>query len=369
MATVNVRSFNGDDVIRVAPPAYFGGAYTWAFVGQRASGSNFHSVFSLGAPASPALVFSFSGDGRFQINSGGGFSSQDSYAWETTDLLLVVITRSGSGAVEDYHVFEDGVWSHLGEASTSTADPVDWTGEADDEIRFGNWNASFNWYEGTMVVQALWTGTDLSEGGTNNAAVEALAGGDRNDWIAAGADHLWEFTQADAATDVTDLVGDLDEIGIAGTAVTTLDLPATVYVIAAGGSPPVNTAAPTLFGTPAVGQNIICTGGTWDNDPTSFTRQWYVADAADAHLDYPAGEGTAYDEIAGETSATLTLAAGQADKYVFCAVTATNAAGSASEPSADIGPVVTPSGDFFERVAGEWAASVTKKARVGGAWV
>lgn len=234
MPTVNVRNFDGtDDVIRVTAPAYFSGAYTWAAVLKRDSGTAFHSPITIGGAGTgaPYFVVTFSNDNAsMNIRHGGGAATWDDYAADNTDLHLIVITRSGSGATPRLHVFEDGAWTHSDPNSNSTADPADWTAESDEEMRFGNWNSSFNWFDGVMVVQALNPGTGLSDG-----QVEALAGGDRDDYATAGFDHLWEFNQASTGTAVTDYIGDLDQIGITGTSVTTLDVPSTVYSFDAGG--------------------------------------------------------------------------------------------------------------------------------------
>jgi hypothetical protein len=245
MTVVNVRSFDGsDDVIRVTAPPYtgMGTAYTWAAVLKRSSTGSFHSPLSIGGAgtASPNVVFTYTNGGDFEARHGGGTATQSSYDWATADLLLVVVTGDGSFDHPDFHIYEDGVgWTHLTDDGSGSGIPADWTALSDEELRFGNWNSSFNYFHGLMVVQALWRGTKL-----NQSQVEALAGGDRDDWVTAGADHLWEFQQASTATGVTDYVGSCNQIGITGTTVTTLDVPATVYQIASSGSDATVTAVP-----------------------------------------------------------------------------------------------------------------------------
>jgi hypothetical protein len=212
-------------------PAHFAGAYTWAAVLKRAATGSFHSPLTIGGAgaASPYLTVTFQDDTELEMRHGGGPAEESTYNWATTNLMLVVITRHGTGptAAPRFHVLEpavSGTWVHQAADTNSTDDPGDWTAETDDELRFGNWNSSFNFWNGLMVVQALLPGTGLSDG-----AVEALAGGDRDDWQTAGFTHLWEFNQASTATPVTDYVGSLDQVGIVGTSVTTFDVPDTVY--------------------------------------------------------------------------------------------------------------------------------------------
>ena len=238
MPVVNVRNFDGsDDVIRVSSPPHFT-VYTWAVVLQRATAGSgeFPSPISIGGAgtATPDVVVTFTETGELQMRHGGDYAEEASRDWNSTNLMLVVITRSAASAPR-FHVLEpavSGTMVHLAATSDNTANPADWTALSDDEMRFGNWNSSFNFFEGTMVVQALWYGTDLSTNGSTDAAVAALAGGDRDDWVTAGADGLWEFDQASTATAVTDYVGSCDQTGIVGTSVTTLDVPTTVYQFA-----------------------------------------------------------------------------------------------------------------------------------------
>ena len=123
--------------------------------------------------------------------------------------------------------------------------------------------------EGTMAMQALLVGTALNE-----SQREALAGLDRDGYVSAGFDHLHEFNQASTSDPVNDYIGDLDQIGVTGTTVTTLDLPTSVYQFAGAVDPPVNTAAPVASGDAVVGETVSVTTGSWTNSPTSYAYQW-----------------------------------------------------------------------------------------------
>jgi len=97
--------------------------------------------------------------------------------------------------------------------------------------------------------------------------------------------------------------------------------PATSNTITAGNYAPVNTVAPVVTGTPAVGSVLTTTDGTWIGSPT-FTYQWYTVSTA-----LP---------IAGATSTTYTLQQTDADTEVYCQVTGTNIAGSGASNSNNI---------------------------------
>lgn len=94
---------------------------------------------------------------------------------------------------------------------------------------------------------------------------------------------------------------------------------------------PKNTVAPDASsGDLNNGTVASVTNGTWlGATPMTFTYQWYKHTGA-------TGTGSA---ISNETNATLTLP-DDAGKYVYCKVTATNDAGSASAESDRLGPLL-----------------------------
>ena len=80
---------------------------------------------------------------------------------------------------------------------------------------------------------------------------------------------------------------------------------------------PANTAAPVASGSLTVGSTLSCTQGTWTNSPTSYAYQWQRGGA----------------NISGATSASYVTVSADGGTSVGCLVTATNAAGSASQAS------------------------------------
>lgn len=122
---------------------------------------------------------------------------------------------------------------------------------------------------------------------------------------------------------------------------------------------PVNVGLPVITGTPTQGTVLSVSNGTWINTPTGFTYQWQRG-----------GVG-----IGGATSSTYTLGSADVGFTVNCAVTASNAAGSASVTSAPTGivvglnapvntalPIVTGTpvqGDVLSVTNGSWTGSPT----------
>jgi hypothetical protein len=99
-------------------------------------------------------------------------------------------------------------------------------------------------------------------------------------------------------------------------------------------APPENTAAPTITGTPAVGQTLTAQNGTWGNSPTAFQYRWRRCDAA----------GAACVNIAGAVGAakTYNVVAADAGHTLRVVVTAVNADGARNAVSAPTTVVQSP---------------------------
>jgi hypothetical protein len=93
---------------------------------------------------------------------------------------------------------------------------------------------------------------------------------------------------------------------------------------AAPQAPPVNTAPPTIAGTPRVGQTLTAGNGTWQNGPTSFEYRWLRC----------ARDGGDCLGLPGATERTYTLVAGDAGHTIRVRVTAVNADGATAARSA-----------------------------------
>lgn len=95
--------------------------------------------------------------------------------------------------------------------------------------------------------------------------------------------------------------------------------------IAAAGTGPTNTVAPTITGTAAVGSTLTANTGTWTGSaPITFTYQWTVCD----------GNGASCHDISGATATTYVLKTADAGNTVRVRVTAKNNTGSTAATSA-----------------------------------
>jgi hypothetical protein len=86
----------------------------------------------------------------------------------------------------------------------------------------------------------------------------------------------------------------------------------------------VNTAPPTITGTPRVGETLTAQNGTWEGNPTTFTYQWQRCDANGANC----------ANITGATARAYTVVNADSGDTLRVRVTATNPEGSATVASA-----------------------------------
>lgn len=105
----------------------------------------------------------------------------------------------------------------------------------------------------------------------------------------------------------------------------------TAQVTTAAAPVPVNTALPTVSGTPQVGQTLTATTGTWSNTPTSYRYQWQQSGANPI--------------IIGATSSTYVVQSSDIGINLKVLVYASNANGeSTAATSISTAPVTTVSG-------------------------
>ena len=98
------------------------------------------------------------------------------------------------------------------------------------------------------------------------------------------------------------------------------------------GIAPTNTTAPTIDGTPRVGQTLAARTGDWDGTgPIAFAYQWQSCDA----------DGANCTGISGATGASYAPVAGDVGHALRVAVTATGPGGTASMTSGPTDPVQT----------------------------
>jgi lysophospholipase L1-like esterase len=146
--------------------------------------------------------------------------------------------------------------------------------------------------------------------------------------------------------------------GSASSSSSSYSLYATYTASGGGGSPPANTAPPTISGMAQQGQTLTAAPGTWTNSPTSYAYQWQDCDAS----------GAGCNAIGGATGATFTLRAADLGDTVRVAVTAMNGAGSATATSVATGAVsVATSASGVPSSIAALGDSLTRGYGAGGA--
>ena len=133
-------------------------------------------------------------------------------------------------------------------------------------------------------------------------------------------------TRGDLGRRVTLTVEAVNAAGT-GSATALLDIPVATARRAAG--QPINSTAPSISGQPVVGSTLNASRGSWSGYPTSYKYQWYQC------------AGTC-SGIAGATSSSYVVAAGDAAHTLVAAVTASNTVGAATAVSAPTAAVTGP---------------------------
>ena len=91
---------------------------------------------------------------------------------------------------------------------------------------------------------------------------------------------------------------------------------------------PANTTQPTITGTPAQGQTLTATQGTWAGDPTSYAYQWVRCPSSGG-----APDGSDCAVIGGASTTAYVVSSGDVGSRLRVRVTASNADGSATAAS------------------------------------
>jgi hypothetical protein len=125
-----------------------------------------------------------------------------------------------------------------------------------------------------------------------------------------------------------------------------------------GGSPPSNTAPPTIAGEALQGQVLSASAGSWSGSPPLIpSYQWQRCDTSGANC----------ANITGATGTTYTLAPADVNSTIVVAVTASNSAGSATASSAPTAVVVAspPTNSTAPTISGTAQQGQTLTANFG----
>jgi hypothetical protein len=239
-----VREFDGsDDVIRFTAPTFWGSSipYTVVAVTKIDVNNAYQTMLAIGDQDSPHIAFEYRSDGAIEHNwNFNGLTSREETLtalptggdWDATGAWRFVASTltPGVSAVPRFHA-SNGTNHFHGAATTTTGGfytttgMTDWALSTAEDVRIGCWSSSFNFFNGRIAMVAVHIGSALSDG-----AIEALVGGNKATYSAAGFDHLWELNQASTATAVEDQIGSLDQTSLTGTTVAVGDdPPSSVY--------------------------------------------------------------------------------------------------------------------------------------------
>lgn len=114
-------------------------------------------------------------------------------------------------------------------------------------------------------------------------------------------------------------------------------------------SAPVNSALPTISGTPTQGQTLTAITGAWSNSPSSYAYQWKRSGV----------------NISGATASTYLLVAGDVGATITVAVTASNAGGAGTAATSAATAAIASSGPAPATLtAAQWGAAYSQAAAV-----
>jgi hypothetical protein len=131
-----------------------------------------------------------------------------------------------------------------------------------------------------------------------------------------------------------------------------------VWAGAAVAAPPANTSAPTITGTPRVGETLTAQNGSWSNSPTAFQYQWQRCNAS----------GAGCGNIAGATQKTYLLTSTDSGRTMRVRVTGINAEGAVnarSAPTAVVAASAAPRNTARPSIAGNPEAGEELTAEEG----
>ena len=121
---------------------------------------------------------------------------------------------------------------------------------------------------------------------------------------------------------------------------------------------PKNTVAPTISGTPQVGQTLTATPGTWTGSPSTFTYRWQRCDPTGANCaDLPAATGQTYVLTDPDVGSTI--------RVVVSAQNALGTATATSAPTAVVSALGAPTNTSLPTISGTAQVGQTLTAGTG----
>ena len=205
--------------------------------------------------------------------------------------------------------------------SYSASIQTDWISwlQGGDQTLFHEYGHAWSWYYAYMVQQdPTLTAYLKARGVYGDSRLDSTQAWNRNELIAEDYRQLFGTPNAQLKAQWnTDIPPAAAVPGLKSFLQTTFTQPPSSSS-ASTTSAPVDSTAPSVAGTAAVGSTLNCNDGTWSGSPT-YAVSWQR-------------DGT---NIAGATAQSYVVASADAGHVLTCAVTATNSAGSTSARSSN----------------------------------